>query len=154
MDRKIVAEPYGVDSFAIHWYYNQPGAEAEPNARLLERGVTNSSLLAKTIACGSCSNSATIPRTKSRRTRFKAGALNCYFYAQNGQNRIICKKRMGRLLRAVREMGAREMPSACSVSRHEAIPKRHRRAQPRRREHRSRRYPDRLRALRHALHRA
>ena len=48
MDKEIVAAAdYGVDFFSILWYYNKPAdtgdsvIEAEPNARFLERGITN-----------------------------------------------------------------------------------------------------------------
>ena len=42
MDAEIqAAARYGVDFFAILWYYNRDGKAAEPNSLLLERGLMN-----------------------------------------------------------------------------------------------------------------
>jgi hypothetical protein len=42
MDSEIIAAAgHGVDFFAILWYYQPDGVEREPNARYLERGITN-----------------------------------------------------------------------------------------------------------------
>jgi len=40
MDKEIAAaSTYGVDFFAMLWYYNEPGREREPNSRFLENGL-------------------------------------------------------------------------------------------------------------------
>ena len=42
MNKEIIAAAeHGVDFFAILWYYQPDGIEREPNARYLERGITN-----------------------------------------------------------------------------------------------------------------
>lgn len=147
MDREIVlASAYGVDFFPILWYYNDPGSEREPNARFLERGLTN--FMASPEAhrmkffIEYCNHPPYEVETDEQwqdclDTWLKAFAHPSYmrvggklvfkihgwgfFWNQCGQDRELCRVRIDSIRDAVREAGLGEMLIGCGVGAQEKV---------------------------------
>ncbi|HOF40251.1 MAG TPA: hypothetical protein PLD73_09275 [Candidatus Hydrogenedentes bacterium] len=151
MDREIIAAAsHGVDFFAILWYYNPPGTEAEPNARFLERGVTNFIASPENhrmrFMLEFCNHPPFEVATDEDWTRcvelwtswiqhpqylridgkpvFKVHGFH-HFYTQNGRDPAFCKKRLDQLRQSVRDAGAGEMLIGCGVGEHDVIAEGH-----------------------------
>ncbi len=151
MDREIVAAAeHGVDFFAILWYYNRPGTEAEPNARFLERGVTNFLESPENHRMRFMLEFCNHPPFEvvadedwaycvklwtewiqhpqylriDGRPVFKVHGFH-HFHVQNDRDPALSRKRLELLRQSVRDAGAGEILIGCGVSDHEAIPEGH-----------------------------
>ena len=151
MDREIVAAAeHGVDFFAILWYYNKPGAEAEPNARFLERGVHNFVAspenhrmrfmlefcnhppfeVATDEDWDQCVKLWTAWMQHPQYLRvdgrpvFKVHGFH-HFFVQSGRDPSLGKERLDRLRQSVRDAGVGEILIGCGVAEHEEIPAGH-----------------------------
>jgi hypothetical protein len=148
MDREIVAAAdHGVDFFAILWYYNDPGKEREPNARLLNRGLDeflrspNARRLRFLVEfCNAPPYEVTTDEQWSRcvdtwvdamrhpsylrvgnRLVFKVHSWH-HFMVQNGRDVFLARRRLDRLRGAARRAGLGEMIIGAGVGAEEAIP--------------------------------
>lgn len=142
----ITAAEHGVDFFSILWYYQPDGMEREPNARYLDRGITNfinspeahrmkfmiefcnhppydvesdaqwEACIEKWIQW---MRHPSCLRVKGRPV-FKVHGFH-HFMAQVDMDAQKAAKRLQRLRDAVRESGLGELLLGCGVMGHEAI---------------------------------
>ena len=147
MDREIIAAAeHGVDFFSILWYYNPPNAEREPNARLLERGltcfmaspeahrmkfmiefcnhppyeVTTDAEWESCVALWAHSMAHPSYLRIEGRPVFKVHGGQ-YFVAQNGNDLERCRTRLNRLREAARAQGLGNPLIGCGVGAHETV---------------------------------